>query len=424
MDGGVAVHSQDQGFFHMPKLMVPNYQKPRVYVPFNQNVPPPNMQQGGGGHIDLRMKAPSGTTLSMPMNSSGETGGVQFDGKRMRKAVVRKTVDYNTSVIKYLENRIWQRDWRDARAIQPDALYQLDVTPPCNMQQKPMNCLTTKFMRQSTNKFRCPIFCLAWTPEGRRLVTGASSGEFTLWNGLTFSFETILQAHETSVRAMRWSHNDQWMVTGDHAGYLKYWQSNMNNVKMYQGHKEAIRDLRWEFFTAHFGTMQLCCKIFIPCVLSQLLHLLHYGKRMLTLFVTKQSCLYSFTQVSLCGNIKIQHEGVIKIFYKKSLQILCLTIMALYDSTLKILFEGTIKTLWKFFYLTKCTVDLTYLKYKWLASIVKSKVIAGYLWKSQHSIVFEKATYLGYIFLIYLFLVWAIKATSSFINCLYVLLCL
>lgn len=35
--------------------------------------------------------------------------------------------------------------------------------------------------------------CLQWTPEGRRLVTGASSGEFTLWNGLTFNFETILQ---------------------------------------------------------------------------------------------------------------------------------------------------------------------------------------------------------------------------------------
>lgn len=25
------------------------------------------------------------------------------------------------------------------------------------------------------------------------MVTGASSGEFTLWNGLTFNFETILQ---------------------------------------------------------------------------------------------------------------------------------------------------------------------------------------------------------------------------------------
>lgn len=50
----------------------------------------------------------------------------------------------------------------------------------------------------------CPVVCirlektvrvqfLQWTPEGRRLVTGASSGEFTLWNGLTFNFETILQ---------------------------------------------------------------------------------------------------------------------------------------------------------------------------------------------------------------------------------------
>lgn len=36
-------------------------------------------------------------------------------------------------------------------------------------------------------------FKFQWTPEGRRLVTGASSGEFTLWNGLTFNFETILQ---------------------------------------------------------------------------------------------------------------------------------------------------------------------------------------------------------------------------------------
>jgi WD40 repeat protein len=52
-------------------------------------------------------------------------------------------------------------------------------------------------------KMRCPIFTLAWTPEGRRLITGASSGEFTLWNGLTFNFETILQAHDSPVRAMK-----------------------------------------------------------------------------------------------------------------------------------------------------------------------------------------------------------------------------
>ena len=33
-----------------------------------------------------------------------------------------------------------------------------------------------------------------WTPEGRRCLTGTQSGEFTLWNGSQFNFETILQA--------------------------------------------------------------------------------------------------------------------------------------------------------------------------------------------------------------------------------------
>lgn len=44
---------------------------------------------------------------------------------------------------------------------------------------------------------------------------------------------------------MVWSHNDQWMVTGDTSGYVKYWQSNMNNVKMFQAHKDPVRGLRY-----------------------------------------------------------------------------------------------------------------------------------------------------------------------------------
>ena len=43
-----------------------------------------------------------------------------------------------------------------------------------------------------------------------------------------------IQAHDSSVRAMVWSHDNNWMITGDHNGYVKYWQSNMNNVKAFQ----------------------------------------------------------------------------------------------------------------------------------------------------------------------------------------------
>lgn len=137
-----------------------------------------------------------------------------FDGKRLRKSVMRKTVDYNAAIIKALEvgwkihcwfvlaiiisffltkNRIWQRDFRDRRALQPESIYAPEMMPPPSYMDNPTNAVTTRFVKTATNKMRCPIFTLAWTPEGRRLVTGASSGEFTLWNGLTFNFETILQ---------------------------------------------------------------------------------------------------------------------------------------------------------------------------------------------------------------------------------------
>lgn len=48
---------------------------------------------------------------------------------------------------------------------------------------------------------------------------------------------------------MVWSHNDNWMVTGDHAGYVKYWQSNMNNVRMFQAHKDPVRGIRYVFIS-------------------------------------------------------------------------------------------------------------------------------------------------------------------------------
>ena len=43
---------------------------------------------------------------------------------------------------------------------------------------------------------------LQWVPDGRRLITGAVSGEFTLWNGLTFNFESILQVTQKYLRLL------------------------------------------------------------------------------------------------------------------------------------------------------------------------------------------------------------------------------
>lgn len=60
------------------------------------------------------------------------------------------------------------------------------------------------------------------------------------------------------------------MVTGDHGGFVKYWQSNMNNVKMFQAHKEPIRGIRYflTFYLLHISggtsaSQYYCCLIAI-----------------------------------------------------------------------------------------------------------------------------------------------------------------
>lgn len=78
------------------------------------------------------------------------------------------------------------------------------------------------------------------------MLTGSSSGEFTLWNGMMFNFETILQAHDEAVRCLKWSDNGDWLLSGDTSGIIKYWQPNMNNVKVLDAHRDsAVRDLAY-----------------------------------------------------------------------------------------------------------------------------------------------------------------------------------
>lgn len=61
---------------------------------------------GGGGRTGY-------TGGSIAQSASGARGGgIVYDGKRMRKPVVRKTVDYNATISKHLHGRLYRRDWR------------------------------------------------------------------------------------------------------------------------------------------------------------------------------------------------------------------------------------------------------------------------------------------------------------------------
>jgi len=67
------------------------------------------------------------------------------------------------------------------------------MLPPIARVTNPADTIPAKHLHSSLNKIKHPVNIVRWTPEGRRLLTGSSSGEFTLWNGMGFNFETIMQ---------------------------------------------------------------------------------------------------------------------------------------------------------------------------------------------------------------------------------------
>lgn len=117
------------------------------------------------------------------------------------------------------------------------------MLPPSARVAYPADTVPTRHLHSSLNKIKHPINVVKWTPDGRRLLTASSSGEFTLWNGTGFNFETIMQAHDSAIRALAYSHSDDWLLSADHDGTIKYWQPNFNNVENVRGHTDPIRDL-------------------------------------------------------------------------------------------------------------------------------------------------------------------------------------
>ncbi|XP_076960620.1 flowering time control protein FY-like [Bidens hawaiensis] len=245
---------QQQPMYHQPpptptppQQMMQHHQQQQQPPPHQFQQQPQMMRQPsassttlGGGYQDYHQQQQQ----QPPPPHPAFDGHDNFAAKRMRKIGQRRAVDYTSTVVRHMQTRLWQQDSRDRTVLQPTPAAAIDMLPTVAYSDNPSTSFAAKFVHTSLNKNRCSINRVLWTPTGRRLITGSHSGEFTLWNGQSFNFEMILQAHDQPIRSMVWSYNDNWMVTGDDGGSIKYWQNNMNNVKANKSaHKESVRDL-------------------------------------------------------------------------------------------------------------------------------------------------------------------------------------
>ncbi|KAL8802649.1 MAG: hypothetical protein Q9182_003665 [Xanthomendoza sp. 2 TL-2023] len=170
--------------------------------------------------------------------------GDGYDGAYQRKTSKRAVTDYGLSMVQWMRNR--QPRYKGAPKVElerPSASYIADMIPPAAKPHNPADAIPAKHLHSSLNKARHAINVVRWTPEGRRLLTGSYSGEFTLWNGTAFNFETIMQAHDVAIRSATYSHNEDWLLSACNDGVIKYWQPNFNNVKAIQAHHDPIRGI-------------------------------------------------------------------------------------------------------------------------------------------------------------------------------------
>ncbi|KAI8942085.1 hypothetical protein NX059_000183 [Plenodomus lindquistii] len=166
-----------------------------------------------------------------------------FEGG-LRPRPKRAVTDYGATTVQWMRNRRPRYKKLPMReAERPSASYIVDMEPPAARVASAAESIPAKAVHSSLNKVKHPINVVKWTPEGRRLLTGSTSGEFTLWNGMGFNFETIMQAHEAAIRAVEYTSTDDWLLSADQTGVVKYWQTNFNNVKEIQAHTEAVRGL-------------------------------------------------------------------------------------------------------------------------------------------------------------------------------------
>eukprot|EP01147_Barroeca_monosierra_P004335 gene4335-6639_t len=165
--------------------------------------------------------------------------------KKKRELHKRATVNHFSSIIQHIEDRSVQPADIITPSLQPHTAFAPYMRPPTSLPMNPANAITKDCilrLKPKGDASNSIAWCCEWTPDGRRLISGHSTGHLLMWYTSTFHFETIVTVG-TGVRCMRWNRDGTWMLTGDDNGSIKYWQVTIKNVCEFQPHKQPVRQI-------------------------------------------------------------------------------------------------------------------------------------------------------------------------------------
>lgn len=185
-------------------------------------------------------------------NYRDRDGGDLDDFKKRRP---RPVTDYGSSMLNWVRQR--RQPWKGSfhyEQERPSMSYVLDMLPPCAQLDRPAESIPTRFLHQSLGKSKKPVTIVRWMPEGRRLLAGVHNGEFMLWNGMSFNFETVTAMGSSSLRTAEWSNKQDWLIAANDEGTIFYLQPTLNMTHQFHGHDSPIRDVAFSPTDTKFVT--------------------------------------------------------------------------------------------------------------------------------------------------------------------------
>jgi len=179
-------------------------------------------------------------------------GGADDQGSYHRQRIENKSFyDYRANLGIFLQNRLYERDFRDNVSAQPSASFLYMMTPP-HASLNPADAFTTVLARNAIMHNRnSPVNALAWSNRARLdiatythqahfLLTGSGSGDIVQWNGHTLNWEPpSVPAHTEAIRDMRFSHDSQNLLTCGKGGIVKYFNQHIRQLTSIVAHRNS-----------------------------------------------------------------------------------------------------------------------------------------------------------------------------------------
>lgn len=186
------------------------------------------------------------------MAGFGDDQGFDAAFKKRRP---RPITDYGSALISWQRERRqpWKGSWHYEQE-RPSISYVFDMLPPPAILDRPAESIPTRFLHQSLGKSKKPVTIVRWMPEGRRLLAGIHNGEFMLWNGMSFNFETVTAMGSSSLRTAEWSNKQDWLIAANDEGTIFYLQPTLNLTHQFKAHDSPVRDVAFSPTDTKFVT--------------------------------------------------------------------------------------------------------------------------------------------------------------------------